>query len=486
MLPSELARFKIESDRVTPLFASQSDIDIAKEVIDTFKIGRKVGEILEDIKYLSRIYDYKLVKGLAKVYLRHCKVESETKIDYRELRRQLFSRGPVLDEQDREKVIEEIKQVFHVDPIKIMYEDLDIERKIVELPNFSPEELLKIYNLSLLQTIIFNAYKMTISINDGWKEIVRRIKMLGLMYLAYESPLRIEIFGPLSLVKMTEKYGRNLAALVPFIVSKSEWKIIADIVLGKKKRTYRLELSSKYSSLFKYIKDEELEKKFDSSIEERFYNDFKKVIKDWNIIREPEPFVIEKRLYFPDFLLKKGNIKVYVEIMGFWTKEYVNSKIEKLKKFKYPIIILLNEELSYDNYIPDNLNIIKFKRKIDIGKVYLALRSFQTSVAQDVDLGDINDDVVSIKELSTKYGVEEKVIRSKFLSKDEYIVLKSYAVKKTLLQKLSKEDFSNKSLSELVSKYGNYIVDILDYLGYNIIWKNISDAIVEKSKRFKG
>lgn len=299
------------------------------------------------------------------------------------------------------------------------------------------------------------------------------------MYLAYENPLRIEIFGPLTLVKMTEKYGRNLAALIPYIVFKKEWKIIADIVIGKKKRTYRMELSNS-SHLFKYIKDEEVEKRFDSSIEERFYNDFKKVIRDWQIIREPEPFVIEKRFYFPDFVLIRGDTRVYVEIMGFWTKEYISSKIEKLKHFNYPILILLNEELSYDNYIPDNFNIIKFKKKVDIGKVYLYLKSFVSQENHDIDLGSLKEDIISIKDLSKKYNTDEKIIREKLANYKDYIVMKNYAIKRSLLEELAKCDFSNKSLTDLINNYGNYILDVLEYLGYKIIWKNISEALVQK------
>ncbi|MEM3759275.1 MAG: DUF790 family protein, partial [Saccharolobus sp.] len=88
MLPSELARYKINGQNIIPLFASTDDINVASDVINTFRVGRKVGDILEDIKYLSKIYDYKLVKGLAKIYLRYCKIETENKIDFRELRRQ--------------------------------------------------------------------------------------------------------------------------------------------------------------------------------------------------------------------------------------------------------------------------------------------------------------------------------------------------------------------------------------------------------------
>ncbi|AOL15935.1 hypothetical protein BFU36_03440 [Sulfolobus sp. A20] len=483
MLPSELARYKIMGNKIYPLFAQSDDIEIADDVMRIFEIGRKVGEILDDVKYLSKIYDYKLVKGLARTFLKYCEIESESKIDYRELRREIFKRGPVYTEEEREKVIGEVKEIFRVDPIKVMYEDLDEERKIVKLPdNITAEDLIKIYNLSLLQTIVFNAYRITIFMSEGWKEIARKIKMLGLMYLAYDKPIHIDIFGPLSLLRMTEKYGKNLASLIPFVVSRKDWKIIASVVLGKRKRTYKLELSNTHE-LFKYVRDEEIEKRFDSSIEEKFYNDFRKVIKDWLIIREPEPFVIDNRLYFPDFLLQKNNVKVYVEIMGFWTKEYINNKLEKLKHFPNPILIILNEELSYENYIPSSLNIIKFKRKIDIGKIYNYLRTLLPAVeVKEINLGDINDHVISIKELANKYNVDEKVIREKLTSYKDYIVLKNYAIKRTYLEEISKNNFTDKSLSELINAYGNYIVDVIEYLGYIILWKNISDAIVKKIK----
>ncbi|MEM0303621.1 MAG: DUF790 family protein [Saccharolobus sp.] len=481
MLPSELARYKINGQNIIPLFASTDDINIASDVINTFRVGRKVGDILEDIKYLSKIYDYKLVKGLAKIYLRYCKIETENKIDFRELRRQLFIRGPVLDNESRAKVIEEVRNIFSLDdPIKVIYEDLDEEKKIIELFSISPEDLIKLYNLSLLQTIFFNAYKITVYIKENWKNLIRRIKFLGLMYLAYDNPLRIEIFGPLTLLKMTEKYGRNLAVLVPYIVLQKEWKIIANIVLGKQRRMYRLELSN-LSEIFKYIRDEEAEKRFDSTVEEKFYNEFRKVIKDWQILREPEQFVVDNRLFIPDFVAIKGNLKIYIEIAGFWTKQYIHDKMQKLKKFNYPVLVLLNDELSYDNYIPDDLNIIKFKRKIDIAKVYLFLKKFkENKTGSDVDLGNLKDDIISIRELSEKYGVDEKIIRSKLALHQDYVVLKNYAIKKAYLNELSMNDFSNQHLSNLIKQYGNYILDVLDYFGYSLVWKNIEDALVVK------
>ncbi|MEM4884939.1 MAG: DUF790 family protein, partial [Saccharolobus sp.] len=187
------------------------------------------------------------------------------------------------------------------------------------------------------------------------------------------------------------------------------------------------------------------------------------------------------RLFIPDFVAIKGNLKIYIEIVGFWTKQYIHDKMQKLKKFNYPVLVLLNDELSHDNYIPDDLNIIKFKRKIDIAKVYLFLKKFEENkTGSDVDLGNLKDNIISIRELSEKYGVDEKIIRSKLALHQDYVVLKNYAIRKAYLNELSMNDFSNQHLSNLIKQYGNYILDVLDYFGYSLVWKNIEDALVVK------
>ncbi|MEM3856248.1 MAG: hypothetical protein QW108_01330, partial [Saccharolobus sp.] len=62
----------------------------------------------------------------------------------------------------------------------------------------------------------------------------------------------------------------------------------------------------------------------------------------------------------------------------------------------------------------------------------------------------------------------------------DYVVLKNYAIKKAYLNELSMNDFSNQHLSNLIKQYGNYILDVLDYFGYSLVWKNIEDALVVK------
>lgn len=479
MLPWELARFRITKDRIFPKFATEDDLDLAKEIISLFQEGRKLGEIKEEAEYLEKVYDYKLVRGLLRLLTRLCEFEADSPIPPIEIRRKLFSHGPVLDGEERDVIIQNVKKELGVDPIRYIFSDLEEEKKIVRFKGISTEDLIKWYNLSLLQTLLFKAYKLTVYVSSNWKEIIRRAKWLGLMYFAYENPLRLEFLGSAVLVKLTEKYGRNLATLIPYIVSSKDWKIEAEIVLGKKiKRVYKLELSN-----YNNIKEIELEeKRFDSTIEEKFYQDFLSIIKGWKIIREPEPIVVEERLFIPDFLVEKEGIRVYIEIVGFWTKEYVKEKLEKLKKVKEPILILLNEELGKEKF--QGMNVILYRKKIDISQVYKWLKQLEDKMLKNMKVDyEISGDIINLSDIAKKYSVPVEVIKKNLKNFPNYVLLKNYYVSEKIMEKLKDEDFNNKKLSELIEKYGNFIVEALDYLGYRLQWKGISDAIVIRDKK---
>jgi hypothetical protein len=89
-------------------------------------------------------------------------------------------------------------------------------------------------------------------------------------------------------------------------------------------------------------------------------------------------------------------------------------------------------------------------------------------------------DVIPIKELAAKYNVSEQTLRKNLKEFPGYVLLRNYYVREDLLEKLSKEDFTGMSLQDLVSKYGEFIADVLERLGYKVKWKSITEAIVVK------
>jgi predicted nuclease of restriction endonuclease-like RecB superfamily len=71
---------------------------------------------------------------------------------------------------------------------------------------------------------------------------------------------------------------------------------------------------------------------YDSEIEKSFALQFQAVKSGWTLKREPEPIPAGNQVIIPDFSIERAGIKVYLEIVGFWTEEYLRRKIEKLKK----------------------------------------------------------------------------------------------------------------------------------------------------------
>src|SRR5260221_6226062 len=87
---------------------------------------------------------------------------------------------------------------------------------------------------------------------------------------------------------------------------------------------------------------------FDSSIEQSFAEAFHALANSdgadgWQLEREPEPLLLNpvvgettssttlQGIFIPDFALTRGNRRIYVEILGFWTTSYRERKIAKLQ-----------------------------------------------------------------------------------------------------------------------------------------------------------
>ncbi len=351
MLPKDLLELRRFRGRVYPKFAGTKEIELAESVLELYEVGKKLGEVRSRLKLLEDAKSYRKVRAFAKIVERMCEFKMETNLDPKAVRRFLFERGYVTTLRDRERVMKECAEMFGVNEEEIeraMFADLEEERKIVKVPKLTPEELIKIYNLSLLQTTLFNSLRLTFWVSSNHKRIFRRLKWLGLMYELHDKNgmLLVSLTGAASIVKMTRKYGTSMAKLIPEIIRARRWWMRAEILDEHSRRIYFLELSDKYDRLFP--KDYEDRIEYDSSLEEEFARRLKFLLEGYEIIREPGVVRAGRYAYIPDFLIKKGEKDVYVEIAGFWTEEYVRRKLEKIKRANVPLILVVREDLALE------------------------------------------------------------------------------------------------------------------------------------------
>jgi predicted nuclease of restriction endonuclease-like RecB superfamily len=107
---------------------------------------------------------------------------------------------------------------------------------------------------------------------------------------------------------------------------------------------------------------------YDSKLEERFARDFKRAAPDWDLVREPEPVPAGRTLIFPDFLLHHRlcpQRRFFVEILGFWSADYLVRKLALLREAGLPNLILCVDEVRGDDLLPIDARIVRFRRCID-------------------------------------------------------------------------------------------------------------------------
>ncbi len=90
---------------------------------------------------------------------------------------------------------------------------------------------------------------------------------------------------------------------------------------------------------------------FDSSIEQSFAEAFlalqqSHAVDGWQLLREPEPLLLDHGIFIPDFALSRDQQRILVEILGFWTPSYRERKIQKLRDLQdhHDIVLAIPNE----------------------------------------------------------------------------------------------------------------------------------------------
>ena len=486
MLPHDLLIVFKRKGKIKPRYLK--DTQIAEELIEIFKEyeGRKYKELQEKLEEFEEIYNYKVVRGLSTLLGRRCEFESSSLLNGREIRKYLFEKGLVLSSQERINALKEAGRHFNTSPEEIeeaMFSDLKEEQLIKKFYPISPQELIKRYNLSLTQTLLFDALELVFKISGNYQEVFRQIKYLGLMYEIEGN--EVKITGPASIFKKTRKYGVAMAKLIPSIIKADIWHIKAKIEQRKEAKIYDFELSC-YDSILLPKYSEPVEH-FDSEVEEKFYNDFKSLNMGWEIKREPTIVKAGNYIIIPDFGFYKNNMQHYMEVVGFWTPEYLEKKIKKLKKADIPIIIAVNEELSCkkEDFSGD---VIFYKRRIPLKPTINILnRIEEENIQREVDRVaeiKIEEEIVSLEEKARELGISKEALLK--LKIPDYFVVDDKIVAKSYLERLRNEigdEREYEEVEEILKKHG-LTMRALDYMGYRIIWEGLKPKkVVYKGKK---
>ncbi|OPY27843.1 MAG: hypothetical protein A4E28_01807 [Methanocella sp. PtaU1.Bin125] len=513
MLSSDLLLTRVRGDEIAPqLIRPEGDhLDLARDLIGIYgdHTGKKLGElndILEEME--DQGFDYRLVRGLVSLLERRCDLRMDSDISPPAARSAVFTVAarayPVVTPDARAAAIREAADSLGATPDAIeraMYADLESELVLRSFRPPGPEDLVYQYNLSLAQTLLFKATQLRFRATGGHKEVLRQVKRLGLMYDAEYSGGRVDITvdGPASAMKLTERYGTAFAKLLPSIIASPGWSLEASVVrkdFSGAPRVYQFRLSEgKHGDLFRAWPEEP--DQFDSSVEESFYGAFAGLQTGWSISREPEPLIAGKYLYIPDFLLEKDGVRVYVEIAGFWTPEYLRRKVAKLKEIKdRELLVIADEKVSCDAF-RDVPGVILYDRKVPLKPVLERLeraeRTHAAAGAARLEQAGLRlvGDVVRLSDLAAGAGVSVESLRV-YLERHPpsgYVAAGDELVSESRLREIEKALRPSMQYAEAVavvkSKGVTAADTIIQLLGYAVKWGGLDpdNAMIFKVKK---
>jgi predicted nuclease of restriction endonuclease-like RecB superfamily len=488
-------------------------LEVADSLIGAYRrgLGKKkkvlkacAGE-LEDIGN-----NYQFVRGLSFLLDKRSVFKCGSKADPPELRRKVFQAtgelGPATTIEQRKRIIERVAAEKEVSPETVeefFYADLDSELILKEFNPTSPEALLEKYNLSLTQTLLFDSTELKFTISGGdWQKIFYAIKRLGLIYEAFKvGCVWVKIDGPASVFKLTRRYGTAMAKVLPVIIASQEWTVEAKIHWKYTNEICDFKIErGKHHALFGSYQSP---LSFDSMVEQDFAARFQALDSGWRLRREPEPVLAGRKVIIPDFSFERQGVKLYMEIVGFWTMDYLLRKIEKLKTIDVNMLIAVDkslacERLSYLEKKP-HLNIVYYHKKISLAPIirylqemFREVHSKQIEFLKNLSV-KFTEAFVDFREFAERVSVSTHAVRVALTENppDYYVVLPDGLLRKDKLEQIRNrlDEQINSAvrlpLSEaarITEKEGVDITSAVEALGYKIVWHGINAEKAEVVK----
>jgi predicted nuclease of restriction endonuclease-like RecB superfamily len=427
MLTSELLRYQIQNGQIFAIYVnpnSEKYLKIAQDIIDIYVayLGKTRGELTAALEeYEAYDPDYRVKRGLAKILEDKAKFEFNCEMEPELLREQIFeysgANHPIVTEASlthtvtQKEAIESLSKKLGISCQQIvngMYADLKENHVMTEFPLNkggqgvvlnppSSEWLLNRYNVALAQAMLYRANELRIriyrnrkpkasvseanhktkslvnevNIPTKYKLVFKFIKFFRLMHVVSgnnQDGYHIILDGPASIFRLSQKYGIQMALFLPALLHCNRWWMEADIVMNNQ-TNHTFKLTDEFG-LKSHYKDPG---EFDSELERAFAKKFEETETEWTLERETDIIDLKDTVMIPDFaFVHPDGRRAMMEIVGFWTPDYLRKKLDKLRRAGRPnMVIAVSEKLncSADDFVDIPGEVMFFKYRINVHEV---------------------------------------------------------------------------------------------------------------------
>ncbi len=318
-------------------------------IVTTAHVGRTRDELDEAIDSVDvGPREQRMRDGLAKLVLDEITFDADESVDPTLLRAEVFARAALaraaLDPTvrlDRECLIADIARERETTPEALeraLYADLRGAHRLLTAPFMTAAALVASYVRGQAQAVLLRAVKVTLEVRcasaGAARAFFHRLKFLRLLHTieAIDGPgggHRLVIDGPFSLFDAVTKYGLQLAMMLPLLDACETWKLEADVRWGKTRQalTFRLEggrdTGDRAPSTHPPLADDV----------RALTVAFAKLDVAWRA--SPSEAILQVPgvgLCIPDLVFERvskgATERVYLEVMGFWSRDAVWKRVE--------------------------------------------------------------------------------------------------------------------------------------------------------------
>lgn len=408
MLTSDLLLTRNEGPYLYPRYidiATPRFVRMAEELIEIFVAheGKTRRELTDSLnRYAEDSTDYRIQRGLAKLLSDdRCEFIERSVAPPAEVRQRLFALArenhPVVLHPDlihpvtKDELLAEVAREYKTESEQIawaLYADLNENQILTQFEAPTTEWLLQRYNVALAQALLYRCVQLKLSvfrnIPSRYKQLFKFIKFYQLMHTVQgdlDSGYEILLDGPVSMFRMSQKYGLQLAVFLPALLLCTRWKMEAEIVgADGARRFFPLDESA---SLVSHYRDSTM---YDSLLERTFAERFMEIDSGWQIEREVAIINLKETVFIPDFAFRHQDGRTaLLEIVGFWRPDYLAKKIMKLKRSgRSDMVVAVSADLnvSEEDFNEVSGSVFFFKKRINPHEVIARLEQ----VGQDATL----------------------------------------------------------------------------------------------------
>jgi predicted nuclease of restriction endonuclease-like RecB superfamily len=259
-----------------------------------------------------------------------------------------------------------------------LYADVMAYQQLEEFTGYpDAAAFLSRYNVSQLQACLYRAESMTVTATRDLKTIIRYAKLAKLLHEITRdtSTYRITFTGPASVLRETRRYGVHFARFLPALLACKGWRMEA--VLRTPWKTMAKLAVSEADHFHSHLPAPE---EFDSSLEQSLADKFGPTRDGWQLIREGDILHEHQKTFIPDFTFRhEDGTEVFLEIVGFWTPEYLAVKRETLRQFRRHRILLAVPQSSIREGASITDHVLVYKTTLKLPPLLAALEAARSN-----------------------------------------------------------------------------------------------------------